>query len=159
MAGTRPAGGPDSELEDLGLPDAVVQLSFAVHEILSSIAAEFDLSITQVRMLGILRDREPAMLELARVLLLEKSSVTGLVERAERRGLVTRTRSADDARVVHVRLTEHGHDVARRGADQVAQRISDLLRPLSARERAQLSKTLSRVLAAVSERAREDSNL
>jgi DNA-binding MarR family transcriptional regulator len=98
-------------------------------------------------MLGILRDREPGMLELARVLLLEKSSVTGLVDRAERRGLVTRTRSAHDARAVHVRLTAHGHDVAHQFADQVAQRISDLLGPLTTRERAKLSKTASRVVS------------
>lgn len=151
MTGTRPAGGPGSTLEDLGLPDAVVQLSFSVHELLSSIAVDFDLSITQVRMLGILRDREPGMLELARVLVLEKSSVTGLVDRAERRGLVTRTRSAHDARAVHVRLTAHGHDVAHRFADQVAQRISNLLAPLTTRERAQLSKTVSRVVGLYAE--------
>jgi DNA-binding MarR family transcriptional regulator len=131
---------------DLGLPDAVVQLSFAVQEILASIAAEHDLSITQVRMLGILRDREPPMLQLARVLGLEKSSVSGLVDRAERRGLVMRSRSEHDGRAFHVRLTEDGHDLARQGAAEVAQRLDALLAPLSDRERAQLSKLISRVL-------------
>ncbi len=140
MAATRPAS------EDLGLPDAVLQLSFAITEILGALAADFEVSITQVRMLGILRDREPSMLELAQMLALEKSSVTGLVDRAQQRGLVTRTRSARDARGVHVRLTEHGHAVAAAFAERVAQRLAALLAPLTARERAQLSKTASRVV-------------
>jgi DNA-binding MarR family transcriptional regulator len=129
--------------EDLGLPDALVQLSFAVHEILTAIAADFDVSITQVRMIGILRDREPGMLELARFLGLERSSVTGLIDRAERRGMVARTRSEHDARAINVKLTEHGHELARLFGDRVAERIADLLAPLTTRERAQLSKAAS----------------
>jgi MarR family transcriptional regulator, lower aerobic nicotinate degradation pathway regulator len=133
--------------DDLGLVDAVVQLSFAVHEILTAIAADFDLSITQVRMLGILRDREPGMLELARVLSLEKSSVTGLVDRAEARGLVERTRGAGDGRAVHVRMTTHGQELARQFVERLTPQISELVAGLPARERAQLVKSASRVIA------------
>jgi MarR family transcriptional regulator, lower aerobic nicotinate degradation pathway regulator len=49
------------------------------------------MSVTQLRMLGILRDREPAMLDLASHLKLENSSVIGLINRGEKRGLVERT--------------------------------------------------------------------
>jgi DNA-binding MarR family transcriptional regulator len=42
-------------------------------------------------MLGILRNREPAMLDLASHLKLEKSNVIGLISRAEKRRLVERT--------------------------------------------------------------------
>ncbi len=48
-------------------------------------------SLTRVRLIGILRDREPGMLELAQHINLEKSSASGLIDRAERRGLVART--------------------------------------------------------------------
>jgi DNA-binding MarR family transcriptional regulator len=133
--------------DDLGLVDAVVQLSFAVHEILASIAADFDLSITQVRMLGILRDREPGMLELAQFLSLEKSSVTGLVDRAEARGLVERTRGAGDGRAVHVRMTAHGLELAAQFVARLEPRILELVSALPARERAQLVKSASRVIA------------
>ena len=132
--------------DDLGLVDAVVQLSFAVHEILNSIAADFDLSITQVRMLGILRDREPAMLELARVLSLEKSSVTGLVDRAEARGLVERTRGAGDGRAVHVRMTARGQELAAQFVARLEPRISELVAGLPACERAQLVKSAGRIV-------------
>ena len=47
---------------------------------------------------AILRDREPAMLDLARHLALEKSSVTGLIDRAEARSFVERIPSDHDGR-------------------------------------------------------------
>jgi DNA-binding MarR family transcriptional regulator len=133
--------------DDLGLVDAVVQLSFAVHEILTAIAADFDLSITQVRMLGILRDREPGMLELAQFLCLEKSSVTGLVDRAEARGLVERTRGAGDGRAVHVRMTARGQELAGQFLARLEPQISELVAGLPARERAQLVRSAGRVVA------------
>lgn len=92
--------------------DALAQLSFAVHAALGSVAASHDLSVTQLRLLGILRDREPGMLEIAHALNLEKSSVTGLIDRAQRRGLVERLEARHDGRAVHVRLTSLGHQIA-----------------------------------------------
>jgi DNA-binding MarR family transcriptional regulator len=136
----------DPEPLDLGLVDGVVQLTFSVHEILSSTAAEFDLSITQMRMLGVLRDRTPSMLELARFLSLEKSSVTGLVDRAEQRGLVARARGSADGRAVHVTLTAAGHAAAERLLHQVTARLAGLLETLTERERSQLAKSASRIV-------------
>jgi DNA-binding MarR family transcriptional regulator len=132
---------------DLGLVDALVQLSFAVQGILAAIAARHELSITQVRMLGVLRDREPGMLELARFLGLEKSSVTGLVDRAQRRELVARTAPGHDGRAVHVRLTPTGREIARGFAAEVEARLAALAGGLTASERDQLSRLASRLVA------------
>ncbi len=46
--------------------------------------------------------------DLAKRLLLAQSSVTELVDRVEQAGLVRRERSADDGRVVYLRLTPEG---------------------------------------------------
>jgi MarR family transcriptional regulator, organic hydroperoxide resistance regulator len=43
----------------------------------------------------------------------QNSTVTGIVDRMEREGLVDRKRSVDDRRVVHIRLTEKGARLAR----------------------------------------------
>ena len=56
--------------------DGLAQLSFLIHAILERRAREQDLSIIQLRLLGVLRDRKPTMNELARLLSLDKSSVT-----------------------------------------------------------------------------------
>jgi hypothetical protein len=51
--------------------DSLVLASFTVIALLSRVAAEHDLSLTQLRVLAILRDREPTMAELAGYLGLE----------------------------------------------------------------------------------------
>ncbi|UFS59416.1 MarR family winged helix-turn-helix transcriptional regulator [Subtercola endophyticus] len=106
--------------------DALVQLSFAVHLALTRIAGQFDLSVTQLRLLGILRDRTPSMAAIADFLELDRSSISGLVDRAERRGLVARRASTVDARVILVEATPEGLAV---GA-QIAQGVSSALEQL-----------------------------
>jgi DNA-binding MarR family transcriptional regulator len=130
---------------DAGLVDAVVQLSFTVQAMLNDIAAEFELSMTQVRLLGILRDREPTMLELAGALRLEKSSVSGLVDRAQRRGLVRRSPAPDDGRAVRVALADDGRRLATEFEQRVAGELAALLAGLPSRERRQLASLLGRI--------------
>jgi DNA-binding MarR family transcriptional regulator len=96
---------------DLGIVDALAQLSFLVQGRLAGHAAVHDVSMVQTRLLGILRDREPTMQELARLLNSDKSSVTGLVDRAEKRGLVQRTPCLDDHRVIRVSMTASGRRI------------------------------------------------
>jgi DNA-binding MarR family transcriptional regulator len=101
-----------------------------------------------MRLLGILRDREPGILALARQLELDKSSVTGLVDRAERRGLVERVADPDDGRAVRVRLTKAGRALAARGAEEVGDELLAATTGLSEPQRRQIAALLSRVVAA-----------
>lgn len=133
-------------MADLELVDALAQLSFAVHEVLGRIAARHDLSLTQLRLLGILRDRRPAMHELAAALGLEKSSATGLVDRAERRGLVERTAAPRDGRAVHVGLTGQGRRFARRLEAEAEDEIAALAAPLPAADRERLAALATRIV-------------
>jgi DNA-binding MarR family transcriptional regulator len=134
--------------EDLGIVDSLVQLSFLVQGVLGSVAARYDLSITQTRLLGVLRDREPGMLELSNFLGLEKSSVTGLVDRAERRGLVRRVASSHDGRGIHVQLTDEGRTLACAFVDDVTRRVMTLTAGLSTADRRGLSTLASQILFA-----------
>ncbi|BBA95302.1 putative MarR family transcriptional regulator [Actinacidiphila reveromycinica] len=138
-------------MTDFGITDSLVQLSFLVQGTLGKVAAEHGLSVVQLRLLGVLRDREPGMQALARHLGLDKSSMTGLVDRAERRGLVRRTTSPHDGRAVLVSLTEEGHRLARAGAEDAGRRIQALTARLSDGQRAELSLLTSTVLAGTSE--------
>jgi MarR family transcriptional regulator, lower aerobic nicotinate degradation pathway regulator len=128
--------------------DAVAQLSFAVLGMLERRAAQHDLSMAQVRLLGILRDRTPTMNELARLMELDKSSITGLVERAERRGLVLRVPSVTDRRSVLVRLTTVGREMVTQAARLFDADVAVLLGLLPARERDLLTGLVSRLLVA-----------
>jgi DNA-binding MarR family transcriptional regulator len=111
------------------LRDSLVQVSFAVIAALSRVAAEHDLSLTQLRVLGILRDREPTMAELATYLGLERSTVSGLIDRAAQRGLVRKATDAADGRSVRVSLTAD----ARRTEKRVIGQLGELMAPLTDR--------------------------
>jgi DNA-binding MarR family transcriptional regulator len=107
--------------------DRFVETSFAIVAQVTRVGARYDLSLTAVRMLGILRDRVLTMAELAEYLGLERSTVSGLVDRAERRGLVARETHASDGRSTRVRLTPAGHDQVDRAAAEIARRIEPLI--------------------------------
>ncbi|MFT4082828.1 MAG: MarR family transcriptional regulator [Nocardioides sp.] len=115
------------DLGDIAPTDALVQIAFTVEGVLSRVAADNDLSLTQMRVLGILRDRTPRMAQLAGFLGLEKSTMSGLIGRAERRGLVERAPSDEDARATEVVLTESGRELARRVERQVHEALGPVL--------------------------------
>src|SRR5437868_3893877 len=121
--------------QKLTLVDALVQMSFQIQTILARMAAEQDVSIIQLRLMGVLRDREPGMLELARYLNLDKSSITGLVDRAERRGFVQRRATPEDGRAVHVSITPQGLQIASEVARQIEVEINLLVADLNETER------------------------
>jgi DNA-binding MarR family transcriptional regulator len=140
-----PAPPPGAEL---GAVEGLAQLSFLVQNALARHAADHSLSLVQTRLLGILRDREPTMNELARLLELDKSSVTGLIDRAERRGLVERIPSLADRRAVLVRLTEEGRSLVSEVSTLFESDVSRMLECLPVPDRDALSRLVSRALVA-----------
>ena len=145
---TTRTGGAPAARKQLSPVDGLAQLCFLIQGLLERRAAEHDLSIIQTRLLGVLRDRTPTMNELARFLELDKSSVTGLVDRAERRGLVARVPSATDRRAVLVSLTDEGRSFVSQAAAAFEADVSALLSRLPPRERETLSRIVSRLLVA-----------
>ena len=132
---------------DDGLIDALVQAAFQTMAVLNKIAAELDLSLTQLRVIAILRDRRVRMAALAEYLGLEKSTMTGLVDRAEQRGLLAREPSADDRRAIDVTITRAGAELA----DRVYARVRDALAPSTRRlvgaDRKKMQELLERMIA------------
>jgi DNA-binding MarR family transcriptional regulator len=134
------------EPQQLDPVDGLAQLSFTITGMLERRVAAHNLSLAATRLLGVLRDREPTMNELARLLDLDKSSATGLVDRAERRGLVARVPSPSDRRAVLVRLTDEGRILVSAAADLFAADVTAMLGQLPPRDRATLSRLVSRLL-------------
>jgi MarR family transcriptional regulator, lower aerobic nicotinate degradation pathway regulator len=133
---------------DLGLVDALAQLTFAVQGAFGRIAAEYEVSVPAARLLGIVRDRQPTIGELATYLQTDKSSVTGLVDRAAERGLVVRTAAPVDRRSVRVAITNAGRELIDQGAAAFESEIAVLVADLTPDQRARLSQIASRVVAA-----------
>jgi DNA-binding MarR family transcriptional regulator len=137
----RRSTGPDQDLLD-----ALARTAFATMAILHGVAAENGFSLTQLRVGGILRDRRLRMAELARYLGLEKSTMTGLVERAEKRGLMARASNRDDGRAIDVFLTKDGLKLAARVQAQVQDALAPFTDRLSVADRRRLQKLLEKLL-------------
>jgi DNA-binding MarR family transcriptional regulator len=142
---------PDPAARPIGadqqaLIDALAQTSFEAMAVLNRVAAEHDLSSTQLRVLAILRDRRVRMSELAAFLGLDKSTISGLVDRAEKRGLLERGRNAADGRAVDVYLTADGARLAEHGTGQVADALAPMTARLTAAETRRLTALLERLL-------------
>lgn len=137
-----------SDRED-PLVSALAQTTFVVTALLNRLCAEHDLSLTQLRVLAILRDRDRVRVSmLADHLGLERSTTTGQVDRGVRRGLLERAASPDDGRAVDVSLTAAGLDLADTLYAAVTGSIASLTATLGTTERRRLTALLHRLLAA-----------
>lgn len=139
-----PATDPGAPIADQ-LVDALVQASFATMAVLNRLAAEHDLSLTSLRVLGILRDRRLRMSELVEYLGLDKSTLTGLVARAEQRGLVSRSPNAHDRRAVDVFLAPAGRALAVQVTARVRESLAPLFDALTPAERDRLRRLLEQL--------------
>jgi len=132
--------------EDELLVDALGETAFRTMGALTGIAADAGVSLTQLRVLAILRDRRLRIGDLADYLGLERSTMTGLVARASTKGLLAREPNAEDARAVDVVITEAGLEVAR----SLEAAMRDALLPLTTRlaidDRRALRDLLERML-------------
>jgi DNA-binding MarR family transcriptional regulator len=128
------------------LVEALGAVAFSVMGVLTKLAAEHDLSLTQLRMLGLLRDRKLTISELAHALGLDRSSVSGLVDRTEKRGLVHRDPNPADARSVLVTVSPTGAEAVAFGAGEMARMLSSLIDALTAAEAERLTVLLERMV-------------
>jgi DNA-binding MarR family transcriptional regulator len=132
---------------DERLIDALARSAHQVVGVLTRVAAEHDLSLTQLRVFAILRDRERLrMSALAAHLGLDRSTLSGLVARAEGRGLLQRTADADDGRAIEVALTTDGREFADRVGAAVAAGLTPQIEGLSARDRRVLTTLLEKTI-------------
>jgi DNA-binding MarR family transcriptional regulator len=127
----------------------LVRLTFLVQNLYAEVGRGCDLTESQAQLLCVLSDQSVGMAELSGVLGLERSSMTGLVDRAEQRGLVVRQADPHDRRAVKVALTPAGATAVHRFHDELTNRLDELLTQLPAAERARFGRTLSRIVADV----------
>ncbi|GAA2617003.1 MarR family transcriptional regulator [Paractinoplanes durhamensis] len=129
----------------MGLSTAMVRNAFLVNAAYSENSREYGFSPQQGQLLCILRSQPYGMGELGAVLGLAKSSVTGLVDRLERGGLVRREPDPADSRAVRVALTARGGKIADQFYTETRERILGLAAGLTDAERETLAALLARI--------------
>jgi len=87
---------------------------------------------------------------LARAVHLSAGTVTGILDRLERRGLITRERTDHDRRSITIRVTESGRDTLERAPSLLQDQFRSKLEALEDWERTQILATLERIAAMMS---------
>ena len=83
--------------------------------------------------------------QIAKHILVNSSTVTGIIDRLEHKGLVERLRNSPDRRVITVRLTKTGKMLAENAPPPIQQKIFDGLNKLSESEIEHIARTLSKL--------------
>jgi DNA-binding MarR family transcriptional regulator len=113
---------------------------------IAATCAELDLSAPQVHtLLALGHDGGLTMGDLARRVAVTDKTVTGLVDRLERDGLVSRQRDVADRRVIHVALTGQGEAVHRRIEAGLLRSLARLLSRLDVADRRALIKIIEKL--------------
>ncbi len=76
------------------------------------------------------------------MLLVNRSNVTGLIDRMEQVGWVKRTADTEDRRVNQVEITEFGHEIIERSQKAYYTRIEEIMSVLSPEEQEHLCRML-----------------
>ena len=131
---------------EIGVVGALVRSAFLVNAVYAESGREHGLTPQQGQLLCVLMGKPYGMGELGATLGLAKSSLTGLVDRTERNGLVRREQDPQDMRAVRVALTAQGRRLAEEFYVETCKRVEKLPAALSAAERDALAGLLGRII-------------
>lgn len=106
---------------------ALVKLSFLVQSVYAEVSEASGLTPQQAQLLCVLCNQSMGMAQLAQVLGIEKSSLTGLVDRVEKLGLVARQTSSFDARSNIVQLTKIGTNLVMKFRGEATSKLNELV--------------------------------
>jgi len=127
---------------------ALIRLSLAVQYVFTDVSRAHDLTPQQALLMCALMDEPLGMAGLTEHMHIEKSTLTGLVDRVERRGYVRRTQDSCDRRAVKVELTPSGRAAAAGFHDALTKVLADQLEDLPAKIRQQMRTALPPVATA-----------
>jgi MarR family transcriptional regulator, organic hydroperoxide resistance regulator len=136
--------------------EAIVYLYTESRRVTKDIAGRFGLTGPQ---LAVVKMLEPvgklSLSDLSSKIRARNSTVTGIIDRMEREGLVERRRSDSDRRVINIVLTRKGRELAREIDVEPVQIFRRVLSELSARDAQELRRILTRLARRVGELADE----
>jgi DNA-binding MarR family transcriptional regulator len=147
-----PTDGPLAGSEEMQLDDAagLVQLAGLVQGVFARVADRHDLTPVQARLLCVLARGPRGMADLARCCGVEKAALTGLVDRAERRGLAKRAPVPGDRRALRVTLTDAGRRSAAAFHAEVTAELNQVLSPLAPHDREKFRTAMATITRSAS---------
>lgn len=131
FAGFAQVHGADVDPAELDAAAGLVQVTGLVQGLYAGISERHDLTPVQAKLLCVLLDGPKGMAELAQCFGVEKAALTGLMDRAEKRGLAERSPVPGDRRAVQVTLTDPGRRAAIAFHAEVGEALNELIGHLS----------------------------
>ncbi len=106
----------------------------------------YSISAAQLNCLLALHEHGPLPpSQIAGHMLVKSSTVTGVVDRLEQKGLVKRVRNSPDRRVITIELTEAGRKLSENAPPPIQQKINNGLKKLTKTEIDDIANALSRL--------------
>jgi DNA-binding MarR family transcriptional regulator len=137
--------------------EAIIYLYTESRRITKELAKRADLTGPQLTVVKLLEQvGDLSLSELSDKIRAQNSTVTGIIDRMEREGLVTRERSKEDRRVVHIRLTPKGRALAGEIPVEPMEIFKGALQSLSAQEMRDLMRIMTKVAKRVKQIVRRD---
>ena len=131
--------------------ETILYLYTESRRITKELARRADITGPQLTVVKLLEQiGDLSLSELSERIRAQNSTVTGIIDRMEREGLVTRERSREDRRVVYIKLTAKGRELAEEIPVEPMVIFKGALESLTAQE----VKDLMRILAKVAKRVR-----
>jgi DNA-binding MarR family transcriptional regulator len=132
----------------LAASDGLIQLSRLVQGTFARVSEGHDLTPVQAKLLCVLAFGPRGMAELAQLFGVEKAALTGLVDRAEGRGLVMRSPVPGDRRALRVLLTDAGRQAAEAFHADVTEQLDDLFSPLAPGDLDRFRSAMAKIITA-----------
>jgi DNA-binding MarR family transcriptional regulator len=126
--------------------EAILYLYTESRRLTKELARSVDLTGPQLTVLKMLEGLgDLSLSELSERIRAQNSTVTGIIDRMEREGLVVRARSSEDRRVVKIKLTDKGSSIARAIQVEPMEIFRGALEGLSAGEMRDLLRILTKI--------------
>ena len=128
--------------------DKLFWLSVLIQRRYAQICAEHDLTSTQATLLCAIKDEPRRMSYLASALGMTKNALSQLVDRIERRDLVSRVTSEQDRRVIMLGVTPAGKVLAEAVYAETTKRLPDIAENLDDETRREFERVATAVVDA-----------
>jgi DNA-binding MarR family transcriptional regulator len=134
-------------------PDKVKEIIFLARKLMQGaemytkeLNKKYSVTSAQLNCLLALHENGPLPpSQIAKHMMVNSSTVTGVIDRLEQKGLVTRQRNSPDRRIINIQLTPGGEKMAEVAPPPIQQRVVDGLQKLSSKELDQIILSLTKL--------------
>ena len=134
-------------------PDRVKEIIFLIRKLMhgaemytKELNKKYSITSAQLNCLSALYENGPLPpSQIAKHMMVKSSTVTGVIDRLEKKRLVTRQRNSPDRRIINIQLTPDGKKLAKIAPPPIQQRVVDGLQQLSSRELDQIIFSLAKL--------------